>query len=169
MEIYISSDDILAALPLFFIICAGIMLICYLIIRSAEAKNKALPVQEVNAKIIDLRQESTMGIIAVTWILFVLADGSRVRLVTDIKNDYMVGDEGVLKYQGERLISFERGKVKETETKDLNRKKQPVPKIKVTQAEIEYIMQKKNIPYADAAILAREIKMKRLEQKGELE
>lgn len=166
--VHISSDDIVAALPLFFILCGVIMLVCFLIVRSVEGKNNAFPVQEKNARIIDLRQETTFGLIMVTWILFEFSDGVRIRLTTDIKNDFMVGDEGILKYQGERLVSFERGEIKRYKEGQTELKKKPAPEVVVTQEEVQYIMQRKNIPYAEAVILARKIKTKQFEKRSEL-
>ena len=50
-------------------------------------------------------------IAVVTWTLFETSDGNRVRLSGKANNTYVIGDKGYLKWQGTRLISFERGKV----------------------------------------------------------
>lgn len=158
----ITTDDILSFLPALFIACGLIMLISYLIIRSSNAQNNALPVTERTATIVDLRQESAMGIITTTWILFQFSDGSRVRLVIEYNNDFMVGDKGLLKYQGNKMISFERGVTKKAVQRngvDKETPEQKMARVEVTHEEIQRLMRRKNIPYGEAVILAKKRKL----------
>lgn len=104
----ISIDDLVIGfgvlLGLFFI-----SLIVFLAIRKKQNdENNAQPIQRMMAKIVD-KQKLDPGTIAFeTWTLFETEIGARVRLVGKANNDYVVGDQGELTWQGSRLISFER-------------------------------------------------------------
>ena len=75
-----------------------------IVTRIMDVKNKNKPIQGMRAKVLEKRGEQSM----IVRILFQTEDGDRVELACSAKNKYVVGDEGFLKWQGTRLISFER-------------------------------------------------------------
>lgn len=117
----ITTDDIVQALPIFFISCIVICIICWMIVKKKESENEAFPVEEGEVVCVDIRyMNSTVGSL-LSSIMFETEEGRRVRIAQGVplSVDYIVGDRGYLKWQGTKLISFARGKTKE----DIDREK----------------------------------------------
>lgn len=75
-------------------------------LRKENAANNAQPVRKAVAKIVDKQQIQPGTIAFEAWILFETEDGNRVRVMGKANNDYVIGDSGDLKWQGNRLIAF---------------------------------------------------------------
>ena len=106
----VTFEDIAEALPMFMLIMAAIFVICIIIIKKKDSENDELPIKGANATIVDMQRVDSNTIAIVTWTMFETSDGIRVRLSTRANNTYVIGDKGYLRWQGTRLISFERGK-----------------------------------------------------------
>lgn len=106
----ITDEDIVEALPMFMLIMAAIFVICIITIKKKDSANDALPIRGANATIVDMQKVDSNTIAIITWTMFETSDGTRVRLSTRANNTYVIGDKGYLRWQGTRLISFERGK-----------------------------------------------------------
>ena len=104
----ITTDDIAGMLPMLFVIMIGICVICFFIIKSKDAENDSKPVMGMRAKVIEKRGDQGPGVPIVIAVLFQTEDGNRIELSCSAKNKYVVGDEGFLRWQGTRLISFDR-------------------------------------------------------------
>lgn len=102
---------------LFLIICImGVLMVFMWIIvfalRSHEkAKNNAQPVKTNSAKLIDMQQvPAGQIVIGDIGVMFELDNGERIRLKANPKNSLVVGDKGLLTWQGTNIIKFERNK-----------------------------------------------------------
>ena len=104
----VTTDDVADMLPMLFAIMIGICVICFIVIKVKDSENNSKPVLGMKAKIIDKMREEPGTVAFVIWVMFETADGNRVKLSCSAKNDYVVGDTGFLRWQGTRLISFER-------------------------------------------------------------
>ena len=97
---------LLMLLGVMIVICV----ICAAVIKSKEAENNSKPILTVRAKIIDKDKVNPGEIAFVIGVTFVTEDGNRMELSCSAKELLAVGDTGLLKCQGTRLISFERDK-----------------------------------------------------------
>lgn len=104
----ITTNDLAAMMPYFFIGCIVICLICFFIVKSKDAENDEKPIRTAIAKIIDRDQPQPNSVTIVGWLMFETEDGERVRVSIKAGHNYVVGDEGKLTWQGSRFISFER-------------------------------------------------------------
>ena len=106
----ITIDDVLL-----FLLCFGIVgIISWIVVikkhRDTERENDAQPIQGMVAKIVDMENLDTNTYASRMWVLFEGNDGNRVRIYCPVKNDFIIGDKGFVKWQGNKMLSFERGK-----------------------------------------------------------
>lgn len=106
----ITTDDILSFALIFM--CVGVT--CLFIMLAWKKKNdretRYMPVEGMEASIVDKQQLSPNTYAFEVWVLFEGDDGRRIRLMCKSNNDYVIGDKGYVKWQGTKLFSFERGK-----------------------------------------------------------
>lgn len=105
----ISMEDLF----MFYAILIGILVIMWIFVaavkKKQDAENRAQPVRKKKAKIIDMQKvESGAIVFGEPWVLFELENGSRVRLNAKAENSLMVGDAGLLTWQGKKILKFER-------------------------------------------------------------
>lgn len=99
-----------------FILAMGVVMVFLWIIvfalRSHEkAKNNSQPVKTNTAKLIDMQQvPAGQIVIGEIWVMFELDNGERIRLKANPKNSLVVGDKGILTWQGTNILKFERNK-----------------------------------------------------------
>ncbi|MBR2889157.1 MAG: DUF2500 domain-containing protein [Oscillospiraceae bacterium] len=106
----ITIEEIAEILPFVFLGMLAVCGICLLIIKMKDKENDKLPVLEMAARVIDKQQVASNEIAFVIWIMFETEDGTRVRLSCKAQENYLVGDKGILRWQGTRLLSFDRNK-----------------------------------------------------------
>ena len=104
----ITTDDIAGAIPLFLAICVGIMIISWAILKTKNKENAAMPVEGMLATIVDMPKMEANAIVIATWILIEFPNGNRKRLSCKGNHNFVVGDYGYAKWQGTKLVSFER-------------------------------------------------------------
>lgn len=109
----ITTDDIAEMIPFALIIMVAISIISIIIVKSKDAENDSKPIQEMMATIIDKQQVAATQVAITIWVIFEADDGTRVRVSCKASENYVVGDRGYLKWQGNRLISFSLGKTSE--------------------------------------------------------
>lgn len=154
----ITIEDLAGMIPIFFLVCIAIMGICYIIVKAKEAENNAMPIQEMDATIVDMARPEQGSVIA-TWVLFESEDGNRVRVTCNGDNEYVIGDKGYLKWQGTRLIEFKRGKTVEGVHSEAEKVEQDRARCQVSREEITALMRERNIPYGEAMILAKKMRI----------
>lgn len=111
----ITVNDIAEITPFVVLGLAVVCGICLMIIKIKEAENNALPINGMVATIIDMQQVASNTVAFAIWVMFETEDGTRVRVSCNANENYVVGDKGYLKWQGTRLISFDRGVTCDTE------------------------------------------------------
>lgn len=105
----ITTDDILLiGLPVLF----GLLILSWIAYSSTKhkqnAENSAKPVLGAIAKVVDKQQIAPNTIAFEVWVMFETESGERIRVVCKANNNYIIGDRGYLKYQGTKLLDFER-------------------------------------------------------------
>ena len=92
-----------------FVIAAVLWIIVAVMKKKEDDENDAQPVMTGKAKLID-KQQAAAGdiIIGQIWTLFELEAGERIRLNANMQNTLVVGDSGLLTWQGKRILKFER-------------------------------------------------------------
>lgn len=83
--------------------------VCLAFVKKKEAEDRAMPFEGKIAKLIDLDNSNEF----VRWATFEARDGERVRLQCENDRPYLIGDEGYLKWQGTRLLSFDIGSMED--------------------------------------------------------
>ena len=106
----ITTDDVLYGYAVFFVAAGIICLAIMMWVRKVNRENAALPVQGMEARVVDLERPSSNEIKTSVWIMFEGNSGNRIRVMTRSNHSYMIGDKGYVRWQGTRLYSFERGK-----------------------------------------------------------
>lgn len=106
---YMDIDDVF----MMFAVLIGIMVISLIVLGIAKSKqdreNDSQPIEKDYAKLVDKQQLPANGIVVgEMWVLFEVKGGRRVRLNAKIPNSLVIGDAGVLTWQGSRIIGFER-------------------------------------------------------------
>ncbi|MBP3659869.1 MAG: DUF2500 domain-containing protein [Oscillospiraceae bacterium] len=104
----LTTDDVGSML---FVLMGVMVVICVVglvIIKSKDAENDSKPILEMKAKIIDKDKVDPGTVAFVIGVTFETEDGNRMELSCSAKEHFVVGDTGYLKWQGTRLISFER-------------------------------------------------------------
>ena len=99
-------------------IFVGIMIVCVIscivmtvLKRKSDAENARLPIRREMAMVVEKEQLPPDAIPAFSnpWILFELQDGRRVRVNGNYTHsDLILGDVGMLTWQGNRIVSFSR-------------------------------------------------------------
>ena len=100
---------------LFFIFLALFVLLVIMWVIAAVMKKKsddednAQPVLTKQAKLVDMQQiPAGQIVIGEIWTMFELDSGERVRLNAHAQNSLVVGDQGMLTWQGRKILKFER-------------------------------------------------------------
>lgn len=90
------------------------------VINAKEAENSRLPVEEAEAVCIDIQYVNAAGMALPSFIMFETNSGKRVRLSSgiDLAFNFIVGDRGYLKWQGNKLLTFLIGKNVEEAARD---------------------------------------------------
>lgn len=92
-----------------FVIAAVLWIIVAVMKKKEDDENNSQPVMTRKAKLVDKQQVAAGDIIiGQIWTLFELEDGVRIRLNAKVQNSLVVGDSGLLTWQGKRIIKFER-------------------------------------------------------------
>ena len=85
--------------------------ITLIIIKIMKARNEACPLQQAKARVADKQQLPGNAIrsLSTMWVVFELENGIRKRMIIPgTKDDMIIGDVGVLSWQGEEMVSFTR-------------------------------------------------------------
>ena len=102
-------------LTMMFAIMMGLGVISWIIVfvlkKQREDEDNAQPVCREHAKLVDM-QQIPAGQIALgeIWVMFELDSGERMKLNAKAQNTLVVGDAGMLTWQGRRIHKFERNK-----------------------------------------------------------
>ena len=92
-----------------FVIGAILWIILAVLKKKEDIENKAQPVITKKATLVDKQQVAPGELLfGEMWTLFELEDGERVRLNAKPQNTLLVGDRGMLTWQGKRILKFER-------------------------------------------------------------
>ena len=93
------------------IVIAILWIVAAVLRKKNEAEIKSHPVLTKTAKLIDMQQVPAGQIVlGEIWVLFELQDGERLRLNANPQNNLMIGDVGILTWQGRRILSFKRNR-----------------------------------------------------------
>ncbi len=104
-------EDLFYAL-LIMAVLAAILWVIVLVMKSKEdAHNRAQPVLSKCAKLVDMQQvPAGQIVVGEIWAMFELENGDRIRLNAKVQNSLVVGDRGMLTWQGKKILKFERNK-----------------------------------------------------------
>lgn len=104
-------EDLFFVLLIMTVLVAVLWGIVFAMKSKEDSWNNAQPVQNQNAKLVDMQQvPAGQVVIGEIWVMFELENGDRVRLNAKPQNSLVVGDKGVLTWQGKRILKFERNK-----------------------------------------------------------
>ncbi len=106
MEINIDSQSVVEFLPMMFAIMIGMCIVLWIIVAVKNKENESLPIMRAHAVLLEKPQETPGGIAIVVATTFQLDDGRRVRLSVPAKHNLIVGDKGMLTWQGTAFRSF---------------------------------------------------------------
>ena len=85
--------------------------IAMLIKKKRDAEDAAQPMRTGFAKLVDMQQILAGQIVfGEIWVLFELDNGDRMKLNAKAENSLVVGDTGMLTWQGRKILKFERNK-----------------------------------------------------------
>lgn len=102
-------EDIFIFIAVLWVVAAILWIIVGALKKKQDSENETKPVRKATAKIVDKQQiESGAIVIGEPWVLFETEDGERIRLNVKADNHLVVGDRGVLTWQGRKVLSFER-------------------------------------------------------------
>ena len=113
---YLSSEVTMEEIFMVFAVLFGLMIISFIVLivtkNKRDAENNSHPIQTSRAKLVDKQQLPAGTLLAVSemWVLFELENGNRVQLIAKAQNRLVVGDEGMLTWQGNKILKFERNK-----------------------------------------------------------
>ena len=103
----ITLSDIFMSIAIMF----GVTIVLWLIVAAMnKAKDHSIensPLRESEAKVVEV-QRVPVGFAQDTWVVFELTSGSRVRLQDKNQTYLVVGDQGHLRWRGDRVDSFRR-------------------------------------------------------------
>ncbi len=103
------GNHFLQLVAIVFVIIGALWIVLKVLEKQQEAENKRQPVKEEVAKIVDVQRIDAGGIvIGEMWVLFELTGGERVRLYISPQNSLVVGDLGILTWQGKKMLKFQR-------------------------------------------------------------
>lgn len=113
MGIYIDSSEIdFEFIMMFLIVFAVIAVILGVIMASKRTLEvQAAPIKRVSATVAEKQPVSQSQMNTQSWVTFQLGNGTRIRLVVPDRASLVVGDKGMLVYQGTAFRSFERTSV----------------------------------------------------------
>ncbi len=110
MEIRIDTDD-----EIWGVIIIALLVVCGLIIIAGavasyqrRSKNEACPELRMHATVVDKPSIPVNTIYALVWVTFQVEDGRRVRLNMPYQKAPLLGDSGMLTWQGDAMRSFVR-------------------------------------------------------------
>lgn len=104
-------EDLFLALMVMAILAAILWGIVFVLKLKETARNNAQPIQTESAKLVDMQQiPAGQIVIGEIWTMFELNGGNRIRLNAKVQNTLVIGDEGVLTWQGNKILNFERSK-----------------------------------------------------------
>lgn len=104
-------EDLFFALLIMAILAAILWGIVFVLKAKEDARNNAQPVETKFAKLVDMQQiPAGQIVIGEIWTMFELKDGNRIRLNAKVQNSLVIGDEGMLTWQGNKILKFERNK-----------------------------------------------------------
>lgn len=106
----LTMDDVGGMLFVLMGVMAVICVVSLFILKMKDAENDTKPVLGMRAKIIDKDHVAPGTVAFVIGVTFETEDGNRMEISCNAREHYVVGDTGFLKWQGTRLISFERDK-----------------------------------------------------------
>ncbi len=108
MEISIDSDSFLETLPIIFGVCLGFILIFGIIVAAKNRENASKPMVTKHATLIEKPQIPPNAISVAMWLVFQLDNGERIRVQASGNPSLVVGDQGMLTWQGTALRGFVR-------------------------------------------------------------
>ncbi len=108
MEINIDSQSALEALPILFGIMFGICIICWIILSVQKKKNEGQPVRQEHVVVMEKPPIPANSIIIIQNLTFQLDNGERICIAVPTKEQLVVGDKGILTWQGTAFRSFVR-------------------------------------------------------------
>lgn len=77
--------------------------------KKRDDEDNAQPVLTKQARLVDMQQiPAGQIVIGEIWTMFELESGERVRLNAHAQNSLVVGDQGMLTWQGRKILKFER-------------------------------------------------------------
>lgn len=133
---------------------AIVAVIFYLIVAARRnSYDSAQPLRVADATVVDKQLLPANAIAFQVWVMFETDSGERVRLLCERNHNYIIGDKGRLRWQGEKISSFSRGTSSYTAV-------QP----KGTKANIDAQLAQGNLPAWKRVQLEEE--KARLEQEG---
>lgn len=106
----ISMEEIFMMFAVLFGLMAISFIALFIVRRKRDVEDKSHPIQRGRAKLVDKQQLAPGTILAISemWVLFELENGRRLQLVAKAQNSLVIGDEGMLTWQGKRILKFER-------------------------------------------------------------
>lgn len=98
---------------LFLLTLVGLNIVLWtaygIIARKKESEINKHPIKKQKAKLVDMQRIAAGEIVlGEIWVLFETQDGRRLRLNANSKNQLVVGDVGMLTWQGTKIHKFER-------------------------------------------------------------
>lgn len=104
-------EDLFFAIFIMAVLAALLWGIVFALKAKETAHNNAQAIQNDFAKLVDMQQiPAGQIVIGEIWTMFELKDGSRIRLNAKVQNTLVIGDEGMLTWQGNKILKFERNK-----------------------------------------------------------
>ena len=107
----ITTDDLFGGIMVFMAVCAVLWGIVFVMKKKDDARNETEPLQTRAARVIEKQQiPAGQVVIGSIWAVFELENGERIRLYVKEHSSVYCGDKGMLTWQGNRAVSFERSK-----------------------------------------------------------
>lgn len=99
-----------------FAILTGVAVVLWTIVGVLKKKQNdedaRQPVKTEHAKLVDMQQvPAGQIVIGEIPVMFELDDGQRIRLAAKAQNSLVVGDVGMLTWQGRKILKFERDRI----------------------------------------------------------
>lgn len=105
----ITLTDIVVFLSIWFIFLGLMAVVVRALAKRREKEDLAQPIKRKMAKVVDMqRLEAGQMYIGEPWVMFEFSDGSRLRLNAKQNNSLIIGDIGLLTWQGRKILTFER-------------------------------------------------------------
>ena len=113
---YLANEVTMEEIFMVFAVLFGLLIVSFVFFAVAknkrDADNNSKPIQSGKARLVDKQQLSSDTILSISemWVLFELENGNRVQLIAKAQNNLVIGDEGYLTWQGNKILKFERKK-----------------------------------------------------------